>query len=575
MVKAMLGFSATHICSYAVGYSLGSAIISEIKTPFLNEGYVAEVAGAIIAGIGGAFLAYFTMNYFINKYYIAKQLEIPDKLAKLPKEGRIAAILGSDNFKTIVDRKPNEVLKVDVNGKLYKKEIEAVAYIMDAFFWNISTLKTSKVVQSICLHIFRAFCKEDLNKDILYPKSPNYLTHLMQLKKFCRSVQKMGPQFCDKLQPVIDLIIRPSAVEANLAFEQGIPIRFTGNGEPGGINGSYFLHNRRKQIIGVFKPSEKEATILGDRTTKSLFGVEPNTGYLHERLAYLLDKDHFAGVPETVIAKFPKKYFPEGGKGDYVGSMQLFVPGCVNAGEHLVDNRRKKIIQTIQTIQQKQREQQEKQEQWEWPLLLKWLDLIWPAPENSKKPETPPPEEIKEIPAHEIHKIAIFDIRALNCDRHLGNMLVDKDLRVYPIDHGFAYPGKARQIRYNWICFPQSNVPFSTKDLEYIASLNPDKDVELIRKKYPQYPEEGLFRVKIATMLLQIAARRGFTACQIADLMQARDVPMFKKTGIDQCYFEDEFCANLIKAGGLEKDETIARVINESLDLYTEIGLDK
>ena len=43
----------------------------------------------------------------------------------------------------------------------------------------------------------------------------------------------------------------------------------------------------------------------------------------------------------------------------------------------------------------------------------------------------------------EIQKIAILDIRILNCDRNDGNIMVKKEnnkLKLIPIDHGLSFP---------------------------------------------------------------------------------------------------------------------------------------
>ena len=100
-----------------------------------------------------------------------------------------------------------------------------------------------------------------------------------------------------------------------------------------GTGGVYFCLNRGEGVEAVFKPlSEEPYCDANPRNLHSgLFnesvdrGVRPGSGGLRELAAYYLDQDHFAGVPETVLASFPNACFssPES---RVIGSLQLFVP---------------------------------------------------------------------------------------------------------------------------------------------------------------------------------------------------------------------------------------------------------
>jgi len=49
----------------------------------------------------------------------------------------------------------------------------------------------------------------------------------------------------------------------------------------------------------------------------------------------------------------------------------------------------------------------------------------------------------KHFPAHEVHKIAVLDIRLANADRNGANILVQKNgssFNLVPIDHGYCLP---------------------------------------------------------------------------------------------------------------------------------------
>lgn len=90
----------------------------------------------------------------------------------------------------------------------------------------------------------------------------------------------------------------------------------------------------------------------------------------------------------------------------------------------------------------------------------------------------------------DVHRIGILDIRLFNTDRHAGNMLVRmprgsaadlKGLRMggdatmyelVPIDHGFCLPEMLEAPYFEWLHWPQTMIPFTEDELQYIAKLN-------------------------------------------------------------------------------------------------------
>ena len=76
----------------------------------------------------------------------------------------------------------------------------------------------------------------------------------------------------------------------------------------------------------------------------------------------------------------------------------------------------------------------------------------------------------------EVHKIAILDLRMLNLDRNLCNILVCcekghesnfEKFRLVPIDHGLSIPDTLSISSYElaWLSFEQAGQPFSQKSL--------------------------------------------------------------------------------------------------------------
>eukprot|EP01111_Echinosteliopsis_oligospora_P013279 TRINITY_DN472_c0_g1_i1.p1 TRINITY_DN472_c0_g1~~TRINITY_DN472_c0_g1_i1.p1 ORF type:complete len:367 (+),score=56.41 TRINITY_DN472_c0_g1_i1:231-1331(+) len=249
--------------------------------------------------------------------------------------------------------------------------------------------------------------------------------------------------------------------------------------ESNGLGGVYFLKDKSNQPIAVFKPFDEESlpsppsvssTKSSIHSTLSLFhseikpGLLFGEGYLKEIAAYLLDSTHLHGVPPTTLfhhpisSSFPSTLIPK------TGSLQRYVPHTCSAE-----------------------------------------DMGSGA-----------------FPVEEVQKIGILDCRILNSDRHMGNILVVKDgasLQLVPIDHAMSLPSDLSVGHFEWMSFSQSKKPFSQHMLDYISSLNPDADIHLLKEQLPLLRPECLTTLKICTIFLQKAAKKGFTLFQIGSMM--------------------------------------------------------
>eukprot|EP00759_Apiculatamorpha_spiralis_P032573 PhF_6_TR3398/c4_g1_i1/m.4876 len=123
-----------------------------------------------------------------------------------------------------------------------------------------------------------------------------------------------------------------------------------------------------------------------------------------------------------------------------------------------------------------------------------------------------------------VHRVGIFDIRTLNCDRHEGNLLNIRDrdtdearcLDLVPIDHGYILPeGGLQDLEFDWLYYPQSKIPFCEETLQYIASLDADADVALLSSL--GFSEEVTDNLKAATLVLQHGASHGYTLREIGE----------------------------------------------------------
>jgi hypothetical protein len=243
-----------------------------------------------------------------------------------------------------------------------------------------------------------------------------------------------------------------------------------------GVGGVYFFRNTEGDKVAVFKPNDEEANApnnpKGSDFDGSYRGIKEGTvageGAVHECAAYLLDRDHFSSVPFTTLARCTSSaFFDESKSSDVlktkIGSLQQYIPhttSCEDIGASL-------------------------------------------------------------FPKNEVHKIGILDLRTLNTDRHLGNILATKTPAGYeltPIDHGLCLPSSFSDGLFEWITWPQAKQPFDAHVLQYIDELDVEEDVRLLKSKLP-IRDESLRTLRVCTMLLKQAAKQGFTLYEIASMM--------------------------------------------------------
>ena len=295
---------------------------------------------------------------------------------------KIDSIINSDNYCIISNCAKGQWLEDEGAGKLHYVDgfVQKSWYVVrDLFSWGGVHSRTARTINSVCQKFFSEICANC--QAPIRSNSPILNRYRDTIAKLARSVKRMSSRVCDQkiAQNIVHLKRCPEIVEATLALDQGIRPAPLAEG----ISGTYLLHDRRRNPWAIFKPVEQEPG--GPSNPKGFsdmrgflrkIHIESGTNYLRERAAYLLDRSHFSSVPLTAIASLPRIAFG-GGAGLTKGSFQMFVPNCKHAWDHYQ--------------------------------ILPWFLSFARG---------------HKIPPHEIHKIAILDIRTLNCDRHLKNFLV-------------------------------------------------------------------------------------------------------------------------------------------------------
>lgn len=224
--------------------------------------------------------------------------------------------------------------------------------------------------------------------------------------------------------------------EVKRAFEKGIAPERSLHGS----SATFFLKDCDSRPIAVFKRDQS----------------------FHELAAYRLDRNHFAGVPQTVITTLEHPLFA----GKITGSCQYFVKDSVTAVE--IDRRL-----------------------------------------------------FENFSAASVRRIATLDIRMMNEDRHTSNILVLNQKEMIPIDHGYIFPRDLSSIHLTWIDWCQAATHFTETELSYIALIEPERDRRMLLEEI-HLEEIFANRLFVATVLLKIGAIRGLSAKEIGNLMTRR-----------------------------------------------------
>lgn len=266
-----------------------------------------------------------------------------------------------------------------------------------------------------------------------------------------------------------------------------------------GTGGTYLMQDEKgKEYVAVFKPMDEEPLAVNNPRDlqRSIngeglkIGTKVEEGALREVAAYILDHQKggrrevsgeammgFAGVPPTIMVKCLhegfnyRQGFKCSSKHAKIGSLQMFMNNDGNCED------------------------------------------IGPGA----------------FPVEEVHKITVLDIRMANADRHSGNILYRKEpetdkIILIPIDHGYCLPEKYEDCTFDWLYWPQARKPYSPDTVEYIKSMNAEKDIELLKYYGWDVSKECARVLRISTMLLKKGVDRGLTPYAIGSIMCRKDM---------------------------------------------------
>jgi len=237
-----------------------------------------------------------------------------------------------------------------------------------------------------------------------------------------------------------------------------------------GTGGTYFVKTSAGERIAVFKPVDEEPGSPNNPKNNNRDALlTPGGGAVREVLAYLLDHDRRAGVPEThMLTNLSHPQWMQEDKNlvTKTGSLQKFIShdSCASdMGASLFS-------------------------------------------------------------VDDVHNIGIFDLRLMNLDRNGENLLVVKEgpkYRLVPIDHSYILPPKISQKPFfEWISWKQAKVPFSASALKYISQIDIEEDARVLASH--SISEDSIKTMKICSILLKKCAAAGMNLYQIASLLSSK-----------------------------------------------------
>ncbi|CAL8468513.1 g8053 [Coccomyxa elongata] len=295
-----------------------------------------------------------------------------------------------------------------------------------------------------------------------------------------------------------------------------------------GLGGTYFFMNEAGRRAAIIKPCDEEplapnnpkgfvGRALGDPGLKP--SVRVGEAAVREVAAFLLDREHFARVPHTVMVKVSHNIFhvseDAGSPTSTVGTDAMSTSFGSNLSSSLHGNHAQPSSSVPSDLTCAK--------------LASLQEYVCHDCDTSEMGAS-------RFAARDVHRIGILDIRIWNTDRHAGNILVRRprdssanlsgmarldsgQMELVPIDHGFCLPESYESPYFEWLFWPQAMMPFSEEELDYISRLDAAADKELLRRELPSLREESLRTLEVATLLLQRCAAAGLTLAEIGAAM--------------------------------------------------------
>lgn len=318
---------------------------------------------------------------------------------------------------------------------------------------------------------------------------------------------------------------------------------------PDGSGGSYFLCDARKKRVGVFKPADEEPfaennprgyvpTTMTTTTTISSHpggeeegyppeeclrqGIKPGELCLREVAAYLLDHDGFSSVPMTTLAeaRHPALHLS--------GTRWTLSEGGASVGVHSLTHSPSLASFTLSTPGSTTTLPPSHLNS-SHPVAMKKIGSFQEYIHAECTMDDISPSKIS---IDEVHKIAILDIRIMNADRNVANILCQRipedpdHFRLIPIDHGYSLRSKCDVAWFDWcwLDWPQTKLPLSKASRDYVLGLDIEADARLLQERL-NMKDDVLDYFRSSCQVLKAGVRAGLTLYDICSAILCRNDP--------------------------------------------------
>jgi len=357
-------------------------------------------------------------------------------------------------------------------------------------------------------------------------------------------------EFIHLIHPEDDNELKQLVAKASKGFKGGFAPELCKEG----VGGTYFMLDEHGNYVGIFKPEDEEPYNVnnpkGFRPRRGSDigmkqGILVGEASIRECIAYLLDHEHFSGVPPTDLVVCQHSSF--------------------NPNDNMLSRPQQESFEHDNSVTHLRVAGIKVKNKIKLGSLQKYKRHDGDAEDASRT-------LISRFPVEEVHKIAVLDLRLFNTDRHGGNILhrekVDDlgvvTVELIPIDHGFTIPSEfAGDTWFEWLWYPQAKVHMSDKTKSYVQSLDIEKDIALLRKRFGKTIRKEHCRIlRICDMLLKKGVEKNLTPWQIGNVLCRTDLQ--KPSVLEDLFAEALVCTDAITAA-VSNDESDDRIFLDKL----------
>ena len=387
---------------------------------------------------------------------------------------------------------------------------------------NFISNNTGISSKNICLFFKNTELSDNLTMydyNVIESKDP-IISYQIQTKQKDFSIRVYGGFHCH-------LILKKVIEEITHGFMQHLKPQLIKEG----TSGSYTLKNVDKEVIAIFKPIDEEAFAPNNQkgyvnkfgSASFRKGILSGEGSIREYIAFAIDDQGLFDVPPTTFVEIAHPAF---NKNHRDLTRMLNFEGLTGSLIHNV------FIQNLSTknIDKTDNDDYDVKTNSKFNYLTRKFGSLQ---KFIKSTDVAGNFSFSLFTKDEVHKIAVLDLRIVNCDRNDENILVIKKkhkktqkyiYKLVPIDHSLSFPDCIQIYDYElcWTGWDQVQEPFSDEMKKYIESIDIISDMEKIGKTV-HLREDCWKMFRVSNTVLKVCAKYNLTLYEIGNLMYKTD----------------------------------------------------